>query len=83
MWPLSTVTEPKRERSPSASAESSVPQPHSGAIIQSGMWEKMTMGVEADLPLRSSSNHRPNHAGSGPQHAFQSLPAVKPALVIV
>ena len=30
MWPLSTVTEPKRFRSASAWALSSVPQPHSG-----------------------------------------------------
>ncbi len=34
-----------------------MPQPHSGAIIQSGIWEKITIGVEADLPLRSASNH--------------------------
>ena len=28
-----------------------MPQPHSGAIIQSGIWAKRTIGVEADLAL--------------------------------
>ena len=49
MWPFSTVTEPKRASSFSASAESCVPQPHSGAIVHSGICAKTTIGVDALL----------------------------------
>src|ERR1700691_6429108 len=56
MWPLSTVTDPKRLTRPSAATESSVPQPHSAATVQSGIWAKRTIGVEGDLPFRSSAS---------------------------
>ena len=52
MWPLSTVTEPKRASSASACAESCVPQPHSGAIVHSGMCANTTIGVDGCLRLQ-------------------------------
>src|SRR6478672_13144458 len=36
IWPLSTVTEPKRARSFIASVASSVPQPHSASAVHTG-----------------------------------------------
>src|SRR5450759_5194726 len=57
MWPLSTVTEPKRFRVASACALSSVPQPHCGYSAHNGICANTTTGVDADLPFRSSSIH--------------------------
>src|SRR5215831_7028880 len=57
MWPLSTVTEPKRLTRSSAWAESSVPQPQFAATVQSGIWANSTIGVEVDLPFKSSASH--------------------------
>src|SRR6266480_7414261 len=45
MWPLRTVTEPKRFKYPKARSLSLVPQPHSGYTVQSGICAKTTIGV--------------------------------------
>jgi hypothetical protein len=57
MWPLSTVTEPKRFSRPSACSESSVPQPHSGYTAHSGTWANSTMGVLLDSLATSFFSH--------------------------
>ena len=45
MWPLSTVTDPKRLSRLNACSESSVPQPQSGYTVHSGTCAKSTIGV--------------------------------------
>src|SRR5207302_11503290 len=48
MWPLSTVTEPKRFNRPSARSASSVPQPHCGYMDHNGTCANTTRGVLAE-----------------------------------
>src|SRR6188474_2265343 len=66
MCPLSTVTEPKRLTSASASSESSVPQPHSGYTVHSGTCAKRTIGVLLESPLTSCFNQAICSAPSEP-----------------
>src|SRR4029453_19102785 len=57
IWPFSTVTEPKPLTYSSARAPSSVPQPHCGYTVHSGMCANSTIGVDFERPLRSASSH--------------------------
>src|SRR4051812_6006068 len=67
MCPFSTVTEPNFLSSASACAASSVPQPHSGYTLQSGMCANTTIGVLCLRWLMSSCSQASCSAPSVPR----------------
>src|SRR5437868_4444813 len=66
MWPLSTVTDPKRLTNASACSESSVPQPHSGYTVHNGTCANSTTGVLLDRADTSFFSHAICSAPSDP-----------------
>src|SRR5436305_12607959 len=79
MCPFNTVTEPNFLRYDNACALSSVPQPHSGYTLHSGMCANTTIGVLCFRCFTSSSSHSSCSCPSDPSPpAFRFITFTRP-----